>query len=479
MNLIKAEKQEHSKYVLEFKIDAETFAASVDKVARRDLKKFNIPGFRKGKAPRSVVEKMYGKGIFYEDALNDALPAAYEEAVAEAAITPVSRPEFDVVSMDDAEGVTLKAEVYVKPEVSITDYLGMEAVQNKVVATDDEVNAEIDRVRQQNSRETEVTDRAAQLDDVVNIDYEGFCDGTAFEGGKADGAALKLGSGQFIPGFEDQIVGHAIGDEFDVNVTFPEEYHAAELAGKAAVFKVKLNGINVVELPAVDDEFAKDVSEFDTIDEYKADLKAKIQSRHDANTENDVKDQLLQGLVEKLDADIPEAMFDTEVENVIRDYDTRLRMQGMSLDMYFKYTGLDLDTMRQQARPQAERQVKTRLALEKIAELENIEVSDEDLNAEIKRIADNNHITEDQVKEIVGAEAVREDVKVERALDLVREKAVLTEKKAEEAAATEAPAAEKKPAKKTTRKTTKKKTEPKVEDKAEDKVEDNTENKAE
>lgn len=469
MNLIKAEKQDHSKYVLEFKIDAEAFAASVEKVARRDLKKFNIPGFRKGKAPRSVVEKMYGKGVFYEDALNDALPAAYEEAVKEAAITPVSRPEFDVVSMDEKEGVTMKAELYVKPEVVVADYLGMEAVQNKTEATDEEVNAEIDRVRQQNSRETEVTDRPAQNDDVVNIDYEGFCDGKAFEGGKAEKASLKLGSGQFIPGFEDQIVGHSIGDEFDVNVTFPEEYHAAELAGKAVVFKVKLNGINVIELPEVDDEFAKDVSEFDTIDEYKADLKAKIQSRHDANTENEVKDQLIDKLVDKLDADIPDSMFETEVENVIRDYDTRLRMQGMSLDMYFKYTGMDLDTMRQQARPQAEKQVKVRLALEKIAELEKIEVSDEDLNAEIKRIADSNHITEDQVKEIVGAEAVRDDMKVERALNLVREKAVLTEKKEEKAEA-----AEKKPAKKTTRKTTKKKVEEKAEEKAEE-----TENKAE
>lgn len=469
MNLIKAEKQDHSKYVLEFKIDAEAFAASVEKVARRDLKKFNIPGFRKGKAPRSVVEKMYGKGVFYEDALNDALPAAYEEAVKEAAITPVSRPEFDVVSMDEKEGVTMKAELYVKPEVVVADYLGMEAVQNKTEATDEEVNAEIDRVRQQNSRETEVTDRPAQNDDVVNIDYEGFCDGKAFEGGKAEKASLKLGSGQFIPGFEEQIVGHSIGDEFDVNVTFPEEYHAAELAGKAVVFKVKLNGINVIELPEVDDEFAKDVSEFDTIDEYKADLKAKIQSRHDANTENEVKDQLIDKLVDKLDADIPDSMFETEVENVIRDYDTRLRMQGMSLDMYFKYTGMDLDTMRQQARPQAEKQVKVRLALEKIAELEKIEVSDEDLNAEIKRIADSNHITEDQVKEIVGAEAVRDDMKVERALNLVREKAVLTEKKEEKAEA-----AEKKPAKKTTRKTTKKKVEEKAEEKAEE-----PENKAE
>ncbi len=446
MSLIKAEKKEHNIYELEIKIEADVFAAAVSAVAKRELKKYNIPGFRKGKAPRSIVEKMYGKGIFYEDAINDLLPDAYESAVKEAAIEPVGKPEFDISSLDENDGVVLVVNVAVKPDVEIADYLGIAVERTVVEATEAEVNEELEVARNRNSREIEITDRAAQLGDVTNIDYEGFCDGVAFDGGKAEGSPLKLGSGQFIPGFEDQIVGHNIGDEFDVNVTFPEEYHAAELAGKAVVFKVKLNGINAIELPELDDEFAKDISEFDTLDEYKADLKAKIQKRHDKTAENEVNDQLVNVLLDKLVAEIPEAMFDREVENIVRDYDMRLRQQGMSLDMYFKYTGLDLDKMREQARPEAERQVKMRLALEKIAALEGIAVSDEEVESEIKRIADENHVTVEQVKEIVADDGIREDLKVQHALDLVREKAVVTDKAPE----AEKPAKKKAPAKKKT-----------------------------
>ena len=451
MSLLKAEKKEHSQYELQIKIDADVFAAAVDKVAKRELKKFNIPGFRKGKAPRSLVEKMYGKGVFYEDAINDLIPSLYEEALAESKLEPVSRPEFDIVSMDDNDGVVLSAKFDVKPDVEIADYLGIEATRTALEVTDAEIDDEIAIAQNRNSREIEVTDRAAQTGDIANIDYEGFCDGVAFDGGKAEGHPLKLGSGQFIPGFEDQVAGHNVGDEFDVNVTFPEEYHAAELAGKAVVFKVKLNSINAVELPALDDDFAKDISEFDTFAEYRADVKAKIQKRHDDRAENEVRDQLVNVLMDKLVADIPASMIDTEVENIVRDYDTRLRMQGMSLDMYFQYTGLNLDTMREQARPDAERQVKMRLALEKIAELEGITASDAEVEAEIARIAEANRVTPEQVKEFVGEEAVRGDLKVQQALDLVREKAVVTDKAPE----TE----EKKPAKKTTaKKTTAKKT---------------------
>lgn len=453
-SLLKAEKKEHNQYELEIKLEADVFAAAVDKVAKRELKKFNIPGFRKGKAPRSIVEKMYGKGIFYEDAINDLIPDAYEAAIKEAGIITVSNPEFDIVSMDDNDGVVLGVKVYVKPEVEINDYLGIEASRTVVEVTDAEVDEEIAIAQQRNSREIEVTDRAAENGDTVTIDYEGFCDGVAFDGGKAEKSPLKLGSGQFIPGFEEQIVGHNIGDEFDINVTFPEEYHAKDLAGKAVVFKIKLHGINTVELPALDDEFAKDISEFDTFDEYKADVKAKIQKRHDATAENEVRDSIVNTLLDKLAAEIPEAMIARETENVIRDYDMRLRMQGMSLDMYFKYTGLDLDKMREQAKPEAERQVKMRLALEKIAELEGITVSDEELDAEIDRIATENKITKEQVLEVVSGDAIKEDIKVQHALDLVREKAVVTDK------APEAPAEEKKPAAKkrtTTKKTTTKK----------------------
>ncbi len=468
MSLLKAEKKEHSQYELEFKVEADVFAAAVDKVAKRELKKFNIPGFRKGKAPRSIVEKMYGKGIFYEDAINEVLPDAYENAIKEADINPVSRPEFDIVSMEDGEGVVLSAKVYVKPDVEISDYLGINAERTVVEVTDAEVDEEISIAQQRNSREIEVTDRAAENGDTVTIDYEGFCDGVAFDGGKAEKSPLKLGSGQFIPGFEEQVVGHNIGDEFDINVTFPEEYHAKELAGKPVIFKIKLHAINTVELPTLDDEFAKDISEFDTFDEYKADVKAKIQKRHDNTAENEVRDAIVNVLLDKLVADIPAAMIDTEAENIIRDYDTRLRMQGMSLDMYFKYTGLDLDKMREQARPEAERNVKMRLALEKIAVLEGIAISDEEADAEIERIATENKITKEQVLEIVSADAIKEDLKVQHALDLVREKAVVTDK------APEAKEEKKPVAKKTT---TRKK--PAAKKPAEEKVEEKTDAPAE
>ena len=277
------------------------------------------------------------------------------------------------------------------------------------------------------SRMIDVTDRTAQLDDIANIDYEGSVDGVPFDGGKAEGHDLKLGSGQFIPGFEDQIVSHAIGDEFDVNVTFPTEYHAEELAGKAAVFKVKLNALKVNELPALDDEFVRDVSEFDTLDEYKADIKAKLEEKNAKMADNAVEDQLLEALMNKLEADIPEAMFETETENFVRDYDNRLRMQGLDLATYFKYTGMNLDMMRQQLRPQAEKQVKTRLALEKIAELENIAVSEEEVEAEYGRIAEAYGMEIEKVKETVDANSIAADMKVKKAVDLVKEKAVVTD----------------------------------------------------
>ena len=293
----------------------------------------------------------------------------------------------------------------------------------------------------------EITDRAAQTDDVVNFDYEGFVDGVAFDGGKAEGHDLKLGSGQFIPGFEDQLVGHNIGEDFDVNVTFPEEYHASELAGKAATFKCHLNAIKFNELPELDDEFARDASEFDTLDEYKADIKAKIVERNNKAADADVEEQIIAALIEKLEADIPEAMFEAETENFVRDYDSRLRMQGLDLATYFKYTGLDLDTIRKQMRPDAERQVKTRLALEKIAALENIAISDEETEAEYARLAEAYGMEADQVKAAVPAEALADDLKVKKAVDLVKENAVVTEGE------TEKPKAKRAPAK---RKTTKK-----------------------
>ncbi len=465
MKLLKAEKIENSKYELEISVDKAAFDEAVNKAFQKESKKISVPGFRKGKAPRAIIEKMYGKGVFYETAINDIIPGVYSDAVAEAGITPVAQPDFDVVSIDD-NGLVLSAKVFVKPEVTVKDYFGLEAKRTVAAVTDAEVDAEINTVRERNSREAEVMGRAAEMGDTAVIDYEGFCDGKAFDGGKGEDYALKLGSNTFIPGFEEQVAGHKIDDEFDVNVTFPTEYHAPELAGKEATFKCKLHALTRVELPELDDDFAKDVSEFDTFAEYKADIKAKIEKRHADSAEAAIGDQLIDALIEKMEADIPAPMFEAEAENLLRDYDNRLRMSGLDLNTYMKYTGMTLEKMREQFLPQAERQVKARLALEKIAELENVEVTEEDINAEYDRIAAAYNMPVDQVKASLPADAISEDIKVKKTMDLVREKAVVTEEKPKKA-----------PAKKTTttRKTTAKKTAVKTAEKVEEKTEEKTE----
>lgn len=439
MKLIKAEKIEKSKVELQFSVDKATFDDAVNKAYLKDGKKMSIPGFRKGKAPRAIIEKMYGKGVFYETAINDILPGAYNAAVEESGISPVASAEFDIVSLDD-NGLVLSAKVYVKPEVTLKEYKGLTATRTVAPVEDAEVEQEINTVRDRNSREIEVMGRPAETGDTAVIDYEGFCDGVAFEGGKGENYALKLGSNTFIPGFEDQIVGKNIGDEFDVNVTFPTEYHAADLAGKPAVFKCKLHALTKVELPELDDDFAKDVSEFDTFDAYKADLKAKIQKRHEDSANAAADEQLVDALINNMEAEIPAPMYDAEAENFLRDYDNRLRMSGLDLNTYLKYTGMTLDKMREQFRPQAERQVKARLALEKIVELEGIEATEEDINGEIERIAAAYNIPVDKVKESVPTDAIAEDMKVKKAMDLVKANAVVTdaepEAKAEETAET-------------------------------------------
>ena len=427
MSLTKSEVIEKNRYELQFSVDKATFDAAVNNVYRKQVKNIAVPGFRKGKAPRSIIEKMYGTGVFYENAINDLIPDAYTEALKEAAIDAVGQPEFDVVSIDE-NGLVLSAKVYVKPEVEIKDYLGIEVEKEVTPVSDEDVDREIETIRERNSREIDVTDRAAELGDTTVIDFEGFCDGVAFEGGKGTDYALKLGSGSFIPGFEEQIVGKSIDEEFDVNVTFPTEYHAEDLAGKDATFKVKIHAITKVELPELDDDFAKDVSEFDTFAEYKADVKAKIEKRHETAAENAVEDKLVEALIEKLEADIPEPMFVAETENFVRDYDTRLRSQGLDLNTYFKYTGMTLDALREQMRPQAERQVKARLALEKIAVLENLEATEEDINSEYEKIANAYGIELEQVKASIDSEAIAADMKVQKAMELVKEKAVVTVK---------------------------------------------------
>jgi len=418
---------------LEISIDRASFDKATEAAYRKNVGKMNVPGFRKGKAPRAIVEKMYGKAVFYDEAINALLPEAYESALKECGEEPVGQAEFDIVTIEDE--VVIKATFPVKPEVTVKEYKGYAVERTVAPTTDEEVDAEIAQVRARNSRTVDVTDRAAQNGDIAVIDYEGSVDGVPFDGGKGEKYNLTLGSGQFIPGFEDQIVGHNAGDAFDVNVTFPTEYHAAELAGKEAVFKTVLHEIKFNELPELDDDFAKDVSEFDTFAEYKADVAAKITERHNKAADNEMEEKLIDALIENLEADIPEAMFVNETENQLRDYDNRLRMQGLDLGTYLKYTGMNLDAMREQLRPRAERQVKTRLALEKIAALENLTATEEDVENEFKKIAEMYGVELDQVKAQITPDMIEADIKVGKAVDFVKANAVVTNKAPEEAKA--------------------------------------------
>ena len=461
MSLIKKELTEKSGFVMEFSVSREIYNKAENEAYKKNVKSINIPGFRKGKAPKAIIEKYYGKGIWFEDAINACIPEAFDEAVKEAGLDIVGQPQFDLVS--DEGDIVLKAIGFVKPEVSIDGYKGIAVEKTVAEVTDAEVDTEVENARKRNARTIEVTDRAAAMGDIANIDYEGFVDGVAFAGGKGEGHDLTLGSGQFIPGFEEQIVGKTIGEEFDVNVSFPEEYHAAELAGKAATFKTKLNALKVEELPALDDEFAKDVSEFDTLDEYKADIKSKMVKRNEDKAEAEVENALAEALMEKLVAEIPEPMFEAETENYVRDYDNRLRQSGLDLNTYMKYTGLTLEALREQMRPQAERQVKVRLALEKIASLEALTVSEEETEAEYQRISAAYNVPADQVKAMIAAEDLNADILVGKALKLVRENAKIGAPKAKKtstkkaAAKTEGTEEAPKAKKTTTKKTTTKK----------------------
>ncbi|MBQ9543650.1 MAG: trigger factor [Clostridia bacterium] len=455
MSLKNVKNEEKNRVTLEIVIPKADFDAAVSKVFAKKSKSIVINGFRKGKAPRSVIEKIYGKGVFYEDALNDMLPEVLKSAVEESKAEIVSSPELEVGDIND-EGVQLTAKYYVKPEVTVKEYKGLKAEKTVRTATDEEVDAEISRVRERNARTVDVTDRAAKDGDVADIDYEGSVDGKVFEGGSDKGHKLTLGSHSFIPGFEDQVIGHSVGDEFDVNVTFPEDYHAEELKGKAAVFKVKLNGIEFKELPELDDEFAKDVSEFDTLDEYKADVRAKINDRYSAAADNEVENKLIDALLENTEVDVPQCMFDEEADAVLRNYESNMAQSGISMEMYLKYTGMTPEKMKEQVMPQAQRQVKTRLALEKAAQLEKIEVTPEETDKEIASIAESYGMKPEEVKNMVAPSMVENDVKNKKILDFIKANAEITEKpyeapKADEPAkkpAAKKPAAKKPAAKK-------------------------------
>ena len=427
MKLLNITDAEKNQKVIEFSVDKATFDAAVDKVYKKNVAKLNIPGFRRGKAPKSIIEKMYGKGFFYEDAINEILPEAYASALEESGLDVVSHPEIDIKTIDE-NGVVVTAAVYVKPEVKLGEYKGMEATRADVTVTDEAVDAEIKKALEGQARETEVTDRACEMGDEVVFDFDGYVDGVAFAGGKSENYELKLGSGAFIPGFEEQIVGKNIGENFDVNVTFPTDYHAEELAGKEAVFKCLVHTIKVRELPEFDDEFVKDVSEFDTVDEYRADVTAKLQAEADKAEDASVDAQLMDKLVEMMEADIPEVMFTNEVENMVRDYETRLRYQGLDMEMFLKYTGQTADDMKAQFRPQAEKQVKTRLALEAVAAAEAFEATAEEIEAEYAKIAEAYNIKVEDVRAQIDDAAIAADLVVGKAAQLIRDTAVVTAK---------------------------------------------------
>lgn len=432
MGLKSSNKIDTNRYELEIEVGAEPFEAALQKVYLKENKRIAIPGFRKGKAPRAFVEKVYGEQVFYEQAVNALYPDALEDAIKEAGLEVIQdKIDFDVKEIGK-QGFTFTAAVTTKPEVEISDYKGIQATKKSAEITDEDVDAEIKKVQERNGRLVSVEDRPAQNGDTVEIDFEGFVDGVAFEGGKAEGYSLSLGSGQFIPGFEEQLVGHHVDEEFEINVTFPEDYQAEELKGKDATFKIKMHEIKMRELPEVDDEFVKDISEFDTLDAYKADLREKLAKNREREVNDDVENQLIDKLCELVKGEIPEAMYELKIDDSIREFSYRLQSQGLDLETYMKYTGMDKDSFRNGFRPQAERQVKVRLALEKIAELENIQVSAEEIEAEYAKMAEQYKMEVEKVKNVIAEKALSLDIAVEKAIDLVRNSANIQEESKEE-----------------------------------------------
>lgn len=437
MSLKSANKTETNIYELEIAIDAETFAAAVNKAYAKAKNQIAIPGFRKGKVPKAMIEKRYGEGFFYEDALEICYPEAAEKAVEESGLEFVATNSVDVKKMDK-DGVELVLTITVKPEVELKEYKLLKATQKKVEATDEEINDKIDELRERNSRVEEVEGRNVENGDIVTIDFEGFVDGVAFDGGKGEEYDLTIGAGQFIPGFEEQIVGHAKDEEFDINVTFPEQY-VEELAGKDATFKIKLHEIKVKQLPEADDEFAQDVSEFDTLELLKKDIARQIKEDKTNENEAEIQRQLFEKLAENLVAEIPEAMIENEIDSEIRDMDYRLSMQGLKFETYLQYMGMTVEAYREQIRENAENLVKIRLALEKVAALENLEATEEDLNELYTKYSEQYSMPVEEIKKVIPQDTLKKDISVDKAVKFVRENAkVTTARKKKAAAKTEA-----------------------------------------
>ncbi len=425
MSLKSTNKVETNIYELEVDATAEEFENAVQAAYQKAKNKINVPGFRKGKAPRKMIEKLYGESCFYDDAVNAMVPYIVGSAIEEAGLDIVDRPEIDVTALSKDNGVSFKVKCIAKPEVEISDYKGIEVEKNVKTISDEDVDNQLKSMQERNGRLITVEDRAVENGDTVVIDFEGFMDGKAFDGGKEDGFSLKIGSGQFIPGFEEQIVGKTTGEDFTINVTFPENYQMEELAGKPAEFKIKLHEIKTTELPDLDDDFAKDTSEFDTLDELKADLKKKLEDNAAKNADAAAENAIYDAVIAKMNADIPQVMFEHKIDEMVRDFEMRLSQQGLDLPMYLSFTGMDEAAFRDTFKDQAEKTVKLRLALEQIAKLEGIEVTDEQVMEELKKMSENYKLPLNQLMSVVSPATLKADMLVTEASKLVKDSAVI------------------------------------------------------
>ncbi len=437
---LQVEKLENNMAKLTIEVSAEELEKAIEKVFQKQKKNISVPGFRKGKVPRQMVEKMYGKEVFYEDAANELIPAAYEKAYDECEEEIVSSPKIAIVQLEAGKPFIFTAEVALKPEVELGTYKGVKVDKVEVTVTDAEVDAEVEKERERNARSVSVTDRAVKISDQTVIDFEGFKDGVAFEGGKGENYPLTIGSGQFIPGFEDQLIGKNIGEDVEVNVTFPENYQAEELAGQPALFKVVIKEIKEKQLPELDDEFAAEVSEFDTLDEYKADVKANLIAKREKDVRNAKEDAVIQAIIDDAKMEVPEAMIETQQRQMVDDFAQRLQSQGLSMEQYFQFTGLTTAKMMEQVRPNAESKIKSRLVLEAVVKAENLVATEEDFDAEVAKMAESYQMEADKVKEMLGEAGktqIMEDLAVAKAVDFVVDNAKEVKPRAKKAKAEE------------------------------------------
>ena len=431
---LQVEKLEKNMAKLTIEVSAEDLDKAMEKAYQKQKSRISLPGFRKGKAPRKMIESMYGKGVFMEDAVNSLVPQEYTKALGECDLEIVSQPEINVTQMEPGKALIFTADVAVKPEVTLGDYKGVEVPKSEIAVTDEEVDAEVKKEQDKNARTVAVEDRAAANGDITTIDFEGFVDGVAFEGGKGTDYALTLGSGTFIPGFEDQLVGANAGDHVEVKVTFPEEYQAKELAGKEAVFQCDVKKIETKEVPELDDEFAKDVSEFDTLAEYKEDVKKKLTEKKEKEARTAKENAAVDKAIENAQMDIPELMTKTECRQMMDDFSRRMQQQGLSMEQYFQFTGQSVDKMMEDMKPQALKRIQTRLVLEKVAEAENIQPSEEEITEEIQKMADAYKMEADKIREAIGEsglEQMKKDMAVQKAVTVIADAAVEVEKAAD------------------------------------------------